>query len=1083
MEPLLSIIVHENYGISLASQNAAQRSFETPNIRNVAGIVALALRLNIPVLAESGNSRVERTDLAAGVSSRTAIFKLQKDLVGLQQTVPAYGGRLVVSKHLPKGYAQEESQRYKALVRDIICLSHTPILAHENFVKIIAIGWEDAEDIVYNRVWPVLILEFAEYGTLDDFFELDDTNKSWETKLSLCGDIAAGLCWLHECQILHSDIKFQNVLIFEKLHSQTSPPYRAKISDFGFAIDMDSLDGQENVLLEGFTPPCAPESGSPIPLSLLTKVDVYSYGVLASRIFVNGDNIFDKEPLNKYQDLSNLSATVYEICEQSGIYNELQLQLVRRIVDSTTSAKAEFRVEMKQILNIVLSTSADEDRSVAPGSIHHEEKDGPSIVPNLEEVWALGLTQKVQRTIVSDLIFAIENYDMEASGKQEGEQNMVAKSAYQLYLAYLVGFGCEQSTESAIQYLNASARLGYEEAQSQIYATYSALSMDITSFQQDEIKQWLAQAAFEGDKACLQELWTFDTDAHEAVRTSVVRQRAMCERSGFIFDDEFLENHDVQDVERLLSDLQNSDEPIDEDLGAGMTWLHYAVFTGSVKLAARLLDDLNFPINTRNSMGQTPLWIACLGGNAEMSTCLINRGADAGIESDAGSSTLHHLPAFDDQDAERMAFMLQNHGSKVNGQNAIGLTPLHYAVRGSGNLKEEHSVAALLALGANPLIPDEDGDTPLDSAIYTLRPFYVENFISVTSMPKQELNKLLANSFGNWVRQLKHHRLRSGSLYYRERIANLIRFLHTDDIVSLYVANHPVGYTPLHDAYAWCSDDLAAEIIHIPNVDLDRLDTKGYGYTPLMIAIRTSSKLVVQKLIDGGANPLVTARTGENVLHHCVQYNPGLLSYICDQIELQRGDLQMMCNQASFKKGDTPLDYALSVGHAESVTFLLSRGANPNSLKESQLFPTLQVNSLSSCLSPPSVQTKSGDSAIGPFINATIDHFPSAINTPGGPSSPTPLHIAAAFGNVTAVKTLLRRGANPFLTDKNGNTPYDLIPDDDDEDREDGSLGLVKQRSNRRFHDLRQLFRQSMEIRHETDGESIETLHRHLQVD
>jgi len=120
------------------------------------------------------------------------------------------------------------------------------------------------------------------------------------------------------------------------------------------------------------------------------------------------------------------------------------------------------------------------------------------------------------------------------------------------------------------------------------------------------------------------------------------------------------------------------------------------------------------------------------------------------------------------------------------------------------------------------------------------------------------------------------------------------------------------------------------------------------------------------------------------------------------------------------------------------------------------LFSILSLTDLNS------LETKSGDNAIGPFINAVIDHFPSAIDTPGGPSSPTPLHIAAAFGNVTAVKILLRRGANPFLTDKNGNTPVDLIPEEDDEDRYEGRVGLVKQRSVRRLHDLRQAFHQAM---------------------
>ncbi|KAH8881910.1 ankyrin, partial [Thozetella sp. PMI_491] len=169
----------------------------------------------------------------------------------------------------------------------------------------------------------------------------------------------------------------------------------------------------------------------------------------------------------------------------------------------------------------------------------------------------------------------------------------------------------------------------------------------------------------------------------------------------------------------------------------GLTWLHYAVFTSSLGLATSLVN-INFPINVQNEKGQTPLWISCLSGNYEMSSFLLSQDADASIESDGGSSPLHHLAVFEDAHAEKIALMLLEHGANVNGRNAAGYTPLHYAVRGSGNLEEGpgainsafgrssmtplHLAAAfgnvtavkiLLRRGANPFAKSASGSTPL----------------------------------------------------------------------------------------------------------------------------------------------------------------------------------------------------------------------------------------------------------------------------------------------------------------------------------------------------------------------------------
>jgi Protein tyrosine and serine/threonine kinase len=348
METSYDLVLHDNYGLSSA-RASSQRSTKAPEINSVAGIVSLALQLGVPILNQSGNSRLERTNLAAGVSSKTTVFKLQSHLAALKDTNSNYGGNLVVSKHVPKWYAESESQRYDALVRDMLFLSHGPIARHDRFVNIIAIAWEDAEDIVENRIWPVLLFEFAEYGTLEDFFNLDDTDKSWNTKQAICGDVAAALDWLHECRIIHSDVKFANVLVFR---DPGPTVHRAKLSDFGFALDVDALEafGQEAARLDGFTPPCAPEAETLMPLSLLTKFDIFSYGLLVGRVFLNGNEAFSK--VLQGNPSANLAYEFEKSCEKLG-YNDEQLQLVRKIIASTTFVDPESRIEMKDALKMI----------------------------------------------------------------------------------------------------------------------------------------------------------------------------------------------------------------------------------------------------------------------------------------------------------------------------------------------------------------------------------------------------------------------------------------------------------------------------------------------------------------------------------------------------------------------------------------------------------------------------------------------------------------------------------------------------------------------------------------------------------
>jgi serine/threonine protein kinase len=107
---------------------------------------------------------------------------------------------------------------------------------HPNVVQIFAITFD-------TEGKPILVVELA-YDTLDNYlYERQSMGEqvSWIEKAKLCLDIINGLRGLHEADIIHGDLKGENILVF-------TPPYSApvaKISDFGYSTTMSSTKGKE----------------------------------------------------------------------------------------------------------------------------------------------------------------------------------------------------------------------------------------------------------------------------------------------------------------------------------------------------------------------------------------------------------------------------------------------------------------------------------------------------------------------------------------------------------------------------------------------------------------------------------------------------------------------------------------------------------------------------------------------------------------------------------------------------------------------------------------------------------------------
>ncbi|KAF3941712.1 hypothetical protein ABW19_dt0205259 [Dactylella cylindrospora] len=187
----------------------------------------------------------------------------------------------------PDQKAREKLQ--KAVFLELRALSFRPIHGHQNIVKLFDIGWElDPEDSSLR--WPVLIMEYADRGSLKDFLQ-GERHLSPQKKFKICLDVSKGLEALHRCGIIHGDLKTDNVLVFTNPSSESglADQFIAKLGDFGASI---ADNGELSRLAYTSRPWNAPEYLEVLDGEGLKRTDVYSLGLLIWAVIIDGKNPF-----------------------------------------------------------------------------------------------------------------------------------------------------------------------------------------------------------------------------------------------------------------------------------------------------------------------------------------------------------------------------------------------------------------------------------------------------------------------------------------------------------------------------------------------------------------------------------------------------------------------------------------------------------------------------------------------------------------------------------------------------------------------------------------------------------------------
>ena len=149
-------------------------------------------------------------------------------------------------------------------------------LRHPNLVLFMAAVLDDFNDP------PIMIVTEILETTLRKTIE---KNRVGKNKLSILREVASALLYLHQHKeaIIHRDVSTANVL----MSASANGTWIAKLSDFGSAnlAQIATTLGDGALVYtapEAYPQPTHPQSPPPIPQT--TKIDVYSFGVLACEV-------------------------------------------------------------------------------------------------------------------------------------------------------------------------------------------------------------------------------------------------------------------------------------------------------------------------------------------------------------------------------------------------------------------------------------------------------------------------------------------------------------------------------------------------------------------------------------------------------------------------------------------------------------------------------------------------------------------------------------------------------------------------------------------------------------------------------
>ncbi|KAH8684315.1 ankyrin repeat-containing domain protein [Tricladium varicosporioides] len=855
----------------------------------------------------------------------------------------------------------EDSHRYRSLIQELRILRHPPLKRHPNLLRVFDVSWEpDPTD--GTKLLPTVSTEFASWGTLS-FFLLAMEDNDWPRKRRLLLDVVEGLSALHDCSIVHGDLKMENILVFAT-ESETFPVI-AKLSDFGFSLDVSNPNDQQSLV--GYTPIwAAPEFAQKLSPEGLMLTDVYSLGFIVWSVAIGGHSPFEElselqmaNSADEQVEIFNFLKDSNEILGLAAAHvNDHSGDLIGDILKCCSYLANSLQLDPSQRnLTFILENLRDESYRRENEKTILEIQYEPLPNFNIHNIQinkyyfqATNLTNMVLSEITSELeIIATRKINPCSRRTVDQDSNMAwrfpfenctraAAAAFALSKANIYRDDSQDSIDMAMKWLYQAAKNGHTVAQI-ICARSSNISRHQPSVQ-DRIG-WLEGAASIGLKIPLLQLKELDEMAYhrcfENFRNNFWAKTCAIPEIWLAA----LRNPGL--VEENLEKLVRGNP---REIAIGIyndSLLHCSAIIGSLSGIELCIVKYGIPINSTNDRMETPLFLACRSGHIGIVQYLLSKGAEAGICNVHKENGLHWLSSFEDSGLPDVVQKLCTHGAEIdqvaeqdntffpiNTRNYYNQwfpgTPLQRGVM-SGNIAAVH---ALLGNGAS-LDFNHKGFNAVDRAAMCRHSNILELLLAFD--PSFKMNEERAASSGRKLSPI-HRAIESV-----DRLKLL--YLHgnyypyaTNDTMSIILSAgidlRNMTINPLHYAAAKNNSQALKLMLEHQELDIDARETINdeWTQTPLMKAISVEDEDSVEILLRYGASVKAELRFASasafNVIHLCrVYWHKD--TRILEQL-IQSGAEVDHLKDASASA--TPLFYALICSQFPMADLLIRHGAS-----------------------------------------------------------------------------------------------------------------------------------------------------------
>jgi len=191
---------------------------------------------------------------------------------------------VVAVKALREGTGRSSEQMLADMLFEIQVMAHKPLCSHRNVMTLLGVTFDHQfeNQVTGENFKPMAVVPWADEGTLATYCNRM-TAINHEMAATLVSDVADGLQALHLYDIVHADVKPENILLFKD--ANTPVGMIAKLSDFGFcASEQDEIDVKGRT--RGWA---APEVLSAAASSIDARADTFSLGQLAMLLASNGE--------------------------------------------------------------------------------------------------------------------------------------------------------------------------------------------------------------------------------------------------------------------------------------------------------------------------------------------------------------------------------------------------------------------------------------------------------------------------------------------------------------------------------------------------------------------------------------------------------------------------------------------------------------------------------------------------------------------------------------------------------------------------------------------------------------------------